>query len=186
LEFFERASGPDELEKTWDDALRDALRFRRYSERLLGDGRTAKKSSPTPDNVKDSTPVDPPTPTAYEQARTAALEVWYGEAIEPIFVATTYIADPDSPGRRSIEMKIADWISEETVIRAFRNGQRELKGKPSRPAAIRNLHVFQFVTEQERQRGQQPSWRELVADWDQLHTQAANPNYFYDGNPRLF
>lgn len=66
------------------------------------------------------------------------------------------------------------WISEETVVRAYRLTQRwSNNGRPTRRElpGDKTISVLRFVTERTNQDGRLPSWSELLRLWN-----LANPN----------
>jgi hypothetical protein len=69
----------------------------------------------------------------------------------------------------TVTLRIAPWVSFETVRRTYRQAQIELGGKDNRPLGARNLAVFRFVVSRRTGQHSVPSWNKLMAEWNRVH-----------------
>jgi len=69
----------------------------------------------------------------------------------------------------SINLKIAPWMSANTVLAAYRNVQKDLLTGHNRPVSERRLALFRFVTDHTNDDGSIPPWHEIMARWNNGH-----------------
>ncbi len=61
------------------------------------------------------------------------------------------------------------WISSRSVSALHHRLQRRVRGGDNRPVSSRALELFVFVEERTNQRGERPSWGELLQMWNAAH-----------------
>jgi hypothetical protein len=66
----------------------------------------------------------------------------------------------------------APWISEKTIRKAYRKGQKVVHGGDNRRMQERTLAVMRFVTEHTDDEGNRPTWSHLTDLWNKEHTGA--------------
>ncbi len=71
--------------------------------------------------------------------------------------------------RRIFTLSFAPWISEKTIRKAYRKGQKVVQGGDNRRMKGRTLAVTRFVTEHTDDEGNRPSWPELTDLWNREH-----------------
>lgn len=71
-------------------------------------------------------------------------------------------------GRGEITLTLQPWLSEESIVQAYREGQRRLLGDRKKPwVSPRNLRIFRFVEERtDSTTGRRPKWRVLMQEWN--------------------
>lgn len=86
-----------------------------------------------------------------------------------------------------VTLSVEPWVPADSVMRAYRDLQRQLLGRENRPLSQRNLALFRFMIEQERERERRPhgkrerlTWARLLDRWNQAHPESAY------GEERLF
>jgi hypothetical protein len=92
--------------------------------------------------------------------------------------------------RGRIELLVDPWVRPETVAQVYRQQQREMAGRTSRPISLRQIEVFRFVLERSDVRPPTPTdpyprivrppWGWLMEVWN-----AAHPEDQYDSAKRL-
>jgi hypothetical protein len=78
-----------------------------------------------------------------------------------------------------IELLVDPWVRPETVARVYRQLQREMAGRTSRPISLHQIEVFRFVLEQSEVRPPtstdpyprivRPPWARLMEAWNSTH-----------------
>ncbi len=82
---------------------------------------------------------------------------------------------PAPPPYAEIGLSLAPWLSDQTVLRAYRLMQQylpdgERRERDSRRTNRRNLRIFCFVEERTAtSNGSRPPWRQLMEDWNAAH-----------------
>jgi hypothetical protein len=71
--------------------------------------------------------------------------------------------------RSQITITAEAWVSVESVARAYRSFQRQLRQGDKRIGIEKTLEVFIFVNGLTRQRGGRPSWNDLMREWNRAH-----------------
>jgi hypothetical protein len=92
--------------------------------------------------------------------------------------------------RGRIELLVDPWVRPETVAQVYRQQQRELAGRTSRPISLHQIEVFRFVLEWSEVRPPTPTdpyprivrppWGRVMEAWN-----AAHPKDQYDSAKRL-
>jgi hypothetical protein len=72
-------------------------------------------------------------------------------------------------GGARIEMAMPPWISAETVVRNYRNAQRQLLIKSNHALSLRRLAVLRFVEAATRIDGKRPPFPQLLTQWNEQH-----------------
>jgi hypothetical protein len=76
------------------------------------------------------------------------------------------------PTRAKLVMEVDLWMPAASVLRAYRNVQRQVLPGHNRPVSRRSLELVNFV--QERRGG---TWQEHLDDWNTEHPTARYPDY---------
>ena len=71
--------------------------------------------------------------------------------------------------RRIFTLSFAPWISEKTIRKAYRKGQKVVQGGDNRRMTERTLAVMRFVTAHTDDEGNRPSWSQLTDLWNKEH-----------------
>jgi len=71
--------------------------------------------------------------------------------------------------RQIFTLHFAPWISEKTVRKAYRKGQKVVQGGDNRRMKERTLAVMRFVTKHTNDEGSRPSWSQLTMVWNEEH-----------------
>jgi hypothetical protein len=73
-------------------------------------------------------------------------------------------------GRQVFTLNFAPWISERTIRKAYRKGQKVVQGGDNRPMKERTLAVMRFVTEHTNDEGRRLlAWAQLTDLWNKEH-----------------
>jgi hypothetical protein len=88
--------------------------------------------------------------------------------VSPLKVSAQF-ADRMYFSRSTITLTIEPWVSANTVLRAYRDVQRQVLGRDNRPLSRRNLAVFRFVNDRLDERGNTPPLRLLLDEWNRNH-----------------
>jgi hypothetical protein len=76
---------------------------------------------------------------------------------------------PTTPPRKDIVLTLAPWVSEATLVQAFRHAQRKLSGSQARSrVSDRNLRIYSFVNERTAGLGWRPPFSQLLAEWNEI------------------
>jgi hypothetical protein len=71
--------------------------------------------------------------------------------------------------RQVFTLSFAPWISEKTVRKGYRKGQKVVQGGDNRRMKERTLAVMRFVTEHTDDEGTRPTWSQLTDLWNEEH-----------------
>jgi hypothetical protein len=71
--------------------------------------------------------------------------------------------------RQVFTLYFAPWISEKTIRKAYRKGQKVVQGGDNRRMKERTLAVVRFVAEHTDDEGNRPSWAQLTDLWNEQH-----------------
>jgi hypothetical protein len=71
--------------------------------------------------------------------------------------------------RRVFTLSFAPWVSEKTIRKAYRKGQKVVQGGDNRRMKERTLAVVRFVTEHTDDEGNRPPWPWLTELWNEKH-----------------
>jgi len=144
----------------WDDLVEEVRRYFKAVVKLRR-GRSRSKIAPTP-------------LSEYERARADAERAAGVTSDWPISGLVS--APPGAlPGRATITLTISPWVSDDTLLRAYRAAQRaagKTASKP-KPGTVRNLRIFQFVKGRERELGEMPPFPDAMRDWNRAHPDQA-------------
>jgi hypothetical protein len=72
-------------------------------------------------------------------------------------------------GGARIEMAMPPWISAETVVKNYRNAQRQILMKSNHALTLRRLAVLRFVEAATRIDGKRPPFPQLLTEWNEQH-----------------
>jgi hypothetical protein len=72
-------------------------------------------------------------------------------------------------GGARIDMAMPPWISAETVVKNYRNAQRQILIKSNHALSLRRLAVLRFVEAATRIDGKRPPFPQLLAQWNEQH-----------------
>lgn len=79
-----------------------------------------------------------------------------------------------------VTIEVEPWVSPQTVLRVYRDSQRELLGRQSRQLSERNLTLFHFITDRIPVNAKKTAWRAMMTEWNRAH-----PDWEY-GDARHF
>lgn len=87
--------------------------------------------------------------------------------VVPIWATTKqHVAGIDEPSLDEITLVVKPWVSEESVIQMYREGQRRLLKNRKTKANPRYFRVFCFVMQQTDSSGHHPHWPQMMEEWN--------------------
>ena len=107
----------------------------------------------------------------WEQAPTLRF-ILTGDAppIHPIQGETTkWRTSTGSVDLEEITLVVKPWVSEEMLIKMYREGQRRMHVEQSasqQRTKLRNIRIYRYVTEQTSVTGKRPLWQKLMESWN--------------------
>jgi len=79
--------------------------------------------------------------------------------------------------KATINLKVASWVSPDVVKKNYQKVQSLILTERPHELPIRSLTVFRFVERKTRERGELPSWPELLEAWKAEHPEWAYENF---------
>jgi hypothetical protein len=86
--------------------------------------------------------------------------------VSPLRTVATSVPLNSLDRRASITLICEPWLSDDTVLRAYRRAQRMLFSGRNAHGSLRNFRVFRFVAEHSDAQGKHPPVRQLAAAWN--------------------